>query len=475
MTNIILVSFDTTRADRLSCYGHFRRTSPHIDRVAERGVLFTDFFSPHIPTFPGHTTMMTGMDVYAHQVTGQLHNYEPTPGVQMLAEILHEQGYYTAAADNLGRWFARGFDHIEPYGWDTADKNHWRKAEAVNGAVKKVLTTAANQDQPFFLFLHYWDPHTPYLPPAPFDRMFYSGDEKDPSNTSMDAVWDFENFRHYFAEWMPDVTDIEFPKAQYDAEIAYMDACFAHVLTQLDELGLTGDTLLVLTADHGEELDEHGHWFDHHGLYDTNIHVPLIMSCPSLLPEGVRVGGLTQMPDLTPTILDILDLGYIADENSMFGKSLLPLINNPTPTQRGSTDFIHITENTWMKKRGIRTHRWKFIYPLEVPDLHGNSDIELYDLYNDPGELVNMVHERPEVVARFTKQLEDWVVERLAATNSEDPLPLHPIPLRSIGRSMDIAVPRDKRLTKETEDVGVTDESLEGGDFIGYERDDSGD
>ncbi|MCX6380805.1 MAG: sulfatase, partial [Armatimonadetes bacterium] len=83
-----------------------------------------------------------------------------------------------------------------------------------------------------------------------------------------------------------------------------------------------------------------------------------------------------------------------------------------------------------MKKRGIRTHQWKFIYPLEIPDLHGNSDIELYDLYNDPGELVNLVHERPEVVARFTKQLEDWVAERLAATNSEDPLPLHPIPLR---------------------------------------------
>ena len=73
---------------------------------------------------------------------------------------------------------------------------------------------------------------------------------------------------------MPGVTDIEFPKAQYDAEIAYMDACFAHVLTRLDELGLTEDTLVVLTADHGEELDEHGHWFDHHGLYDTNIHIP---------------------------------------------------------------------------------------------------------------------------------------------------------------------------------------------------------
>ncbi len=467
-TNVILVSLDTTRADRLSCYGHFRRTSPHIDRVAEEGVLFTDFFSPHIPTYPGHTTMMTGKDVYAHQVTGQSGNFEPASGVRMLAEILQEQGYFTAAADNLGRWFARGFDLIEPYKWDTTDKNCWRKAEAVNEAASKVLNTAANQDKPFFLFFHFWDPHTPYLPPAPFDRMFYSGDEKDPENTSMDALWDFENFRHYFAEWMPDVTDIEFPKAQYDAEIAYMDACFAHLLTQLDALGLTGDTLLVITADHGEELDEHGYWFDHHGLYDTNLHIPLIMRCPSLLPSGLRIGGLTQMPDITPTILDLLELGDIAQQERMSGKSLVPLINSPSATHRGSTDFLHITENTWMKKRGIRTHQWKLIVPLETPDLHGGTEPELYDLLADPGELLNVADQYPDVLARLTQQLEAHIAQRLTATENPDPLPLHPIPLRRIGAGMDMAVPRDKRLTKEA--PAPQDERLEGGDFIGYER-----
>lgn len=470
-TNVILVSLDTTRADRLSCYGHFRRTSPHLDRVAEEGVRFTDFFSPHIPTYPGHTTMMTGKDIYAHQVTGQSGNFEPTPGVRMLAEILKEQGYFTAAADNLGRWFARGFDLIEPYKWDTSEKTCWRKAEAVTEATLKVLNAAANQDKPFFLFLHYWDPHTPYLPPPPFDRMFYSGDEKDPENTSMDALWDFENFRNYFAEWMPDVTDIEFPKAQYDAEIAYMDACFAHVLSHLDGLGLTSDTLLVITADHGEELDEHGHWFDHHGLYDTNVHIPLLMRCPSLLPAGVQIGGLTQMPDIVPTILDLLELGSIAQEEEMTGKSLVPLINSPSATQRGSTDWIHITENTWMKKRGIRTHRWKLIFPLETPDLHGNSDIELYDLSADPGELLNVAKDHPEIVTQLLNQMESHIALRLEKTGNPDPLPLHPIPLRRIGQGMDMAVPRDKRLTKEA--PIAKDERLEGGDFIGYDRDES--
>jgi arylsulfatase A-like enzyme len=467
MTNVILVSLDTTRADRLGCYGHFRNTSPHIDKLAADGVLFTDHFSPHIPTYPGHTTMMTGKDIYAHHVTSQSHTPEPTPGVRMLAEILKENGYFTAAADNLGRWFARGFDVIEPYSWDTQSKTEWRKGEAVTEAAFKALNTVAAQDLQFFLFLHFWDPHTPYLPPTPFHRMFYGGDERDPANVSMDALWKFENFNRYFAEWMGGVTDIEFPKAQYDAEIAYMDCCFSHVLNRVDELGLTADTLIVVTADHGEELDEHLHWFDHHGLYDTNIHIPLIMRCPSLLPSGVRIGGLTTMLDVAPTILDLLDLGDAAIAESMLGSSLVPLINSPASTSRGTTDYIHITENTWMKKRGIRTHRWKLIVPLETPDIHGNSDIELYHLPEDPGELNNIAAERPEVTSRLMRLMDEWMSARIEATGLEDPLPIQPIPLKRVG-SMDAAVPDDRKLSQTTAQSG--DAKLATGDFIGYDR-----
>jgi arylsulfatase A-like enzyme len=492
MTNVILVSLDTTRADRLSCYGHFRRTSPHLDRIAEEGVLFTDHFSPHIPTYPGHTTMMTGKDPYAHQITRQSGTPEPAPGVKMLAELLREQGYFTAAADNLGRWFARGFDLIETYSWDPHVKYGSRKGEAVLAAALKVIDAAARQDKPFFLFLHFWDPHTPYLPPAPFDRMFYAGDEKDPANTSMEPVWAFENFSSYFREWMPGVTDIEFPKAQYDACIAYMDACFAHVLTRLDALGLSADTLLAVTADHGEELDEHGHWFDHHGLYDTNLHIPLILRCPELLPAGRRIGGLTSMLDLAPTVLDLLEFGDIARREGMIGKSLLPLIHSPAATARGTTDMLHITENTWMKKRGLRTHEWKLIVPLETPDLHGNSAVELYHLTDDPGELCNVAAERPEVVSMLQCRLDDWIAQRLAATGLPDPLPRQPIPLRRVGNP-EAAVPRDEKseakqaaeakakpaevekpkrkpATGKKKSNARTGEKRAEGDFVGYDR-----
>ncbi len=393
----------------------------------------------------------------------------------MLAELLKEQGYFTAAADNLGRWFARGFDLIEGYGWSTSSSCAWRKGEAVAQAALKVINAAAAQDRPFFLFLHFWDPHTPYLPPPPFDRMFYAGDEKDPENRSMDVLWEFEAFKWYFREWMPGVTDVEFPKAQYDASIAYMDACFAHILTRLDELGLSGDTLLAITADHGEELDEHGHWFDHHGLYDTNLHIPLILRCPAELPTGTRIGGLTNMLDLTPTILDFLGLGDIAQREKMLGTSLLPLIHSPASAARGTTDFLHITENTWMKKRGLRTHEWKLIVPLETPDLHGNSEVELYHLTDDPGELRNVASERPEIVAWLERLNAEWLAQRLAATGLPDPLPIQPIPLRRIG-NMEAAVPRDKKLLDEREKpveethTVPADEKLEAGDFVGYDR-----
>ena len=482
MTNVILVSLDTTRADRLSCYGHFRRTSPHLDRLAEEGVLFTDFFSPHIPTFPGHTTMMTGKDLYAHQITSQSGTPQPPPNIRMLAELLRDEGYYTGAADNLGRWFARGIEHYEGYTWNTSAPREWRKGQAVMNVAIDALTNAAVQDDPFFLFFHFWDPHTPYLPPAPWDRMFYAGNEKDPNNDSMDELWAFPNFSRYFAEWMPGVTDIEFPKAQYDACIAYMDSCFSQILMHLDAYGLTSDTLVVVTADHGEELDEHGHWFDHHGLYDTNIHIPLLMRCPNLLPPNTRIGGLCQMPDIAPTILDLLDLSDIAVREGMTGNSLLPLINSPSVTQRGTTDMLHITENTWMKKRGVRTATWKLIVPLETPDLHGNSDMELYNLSRDPGELNNVASENPEVVQHLQAQMDAHVAKRERETGLPDPLPLQPIPLRSIGK-MEVAVPSEKtedrrQKTEEAQSsianrkssIEKQDEKLDAGDFIGYDR-----
>ncbi len=459
--NIILCSLDTVRADRLSCYGYPRLTSPHLDKVAREGCLFLDFHSPHIPTYPGHTTMMTGRDVYAHHVTGQSGAYELSPKIPMLAEILQRVGYHTAAADTLGRWFQRGFKTYRTYEWSKDEPRHWRAGEAVTEVAVELLEAAAFRE-PFFLFVHYWDAHTPYLPPPPFDRMFYGGDERSPQHRSMTPVWQCEEFKWYFHEWMPGVTDIEFPKAQYDAEIAYMDTCLARFLNRLDELGLSERTLLVLTADHGEELDEHGCWFDHHGLYETNTRVPCILRLPGVIPAGLSVRGLAAMMDLVPTVLDYAG---VDDKDLRFdGRSLRPLVDGGHSTASAAREALHLTENTWMKKRAVRTREWKLITALE-PDLHGFPEVELYRLTDDPGETRNLADEYPDVVADLRASMDTHVRERSAFTGLPDPLPLQPVPLRRIGTaSPDIA--QDARVAR--------DEKLEDGDFVGYEREEVG-
>jgi arylsulfatase A-like enzyme len=409
--------------------------------------------------------MMTGRDVYAHGVTGQSGAYEPPAEIPMLAETLKRAGYFTGAADNLGKWFTRGMDVVEGYAWDTSAKREWRKGEAVAEAALRVVEQATSQTKPFFLFLHFWDPHTPYLPPAPFDRMFYRADEKDPSNPSMDEVWAFEPFKWYFHEWMPGVTDIEFPKAQYDAEIAYMDCCFAHVVTRLEELDLVRDTLLIITADHGEELDEHGCWFDHHGLYDTNTRIPLILRLPETIPAGIRIGGLVRSLDIVPTVLDFAGI----EPPALDGTSLRPLIERgDAANARGSCDVVHMTENTWMKKRAIRTATWKLIQALE-PDPHGFPPIELYNLTDDPHEQCNLADERPEVVADLMAAMSDHVRRRTEQTGRPDPLPLQPVPLKRVGKMQDSDPGRASLLPPSARG----DEKMKDGDFIGYVRDEN--
>ncbi|HQK21488.1 MAG TPA: sulfatase [Candidatus Latescibacteria bacterium] len=429
--NVLLVAIDTLRADHLGCYGWKRLTSPHLDAFAAGGTVFLDMVSPHIPTHPGYTTMFSGHDAMSHQVISHGGNVGPATGVKMIAEILGEQGYFTGAADNLGRWFERGFQDYRRYSWVSNGTEPQRKAEAVNDVALPLLQDAANQDKPFFLFLHYWDPHTPYLPPPPFSRMFFEGDEKDPADRSMDEVFAFAPFEKYFRAWLPGVTSREFVAAQYDAEIAYNDAVLAHVFCRLRELNLEGETLVIVTSDHGETMDEHGCFFDHHGLYDANVCVPLILRCPGKIPAGQRLRGQVATFDIAPTILDYLGLGDLIAENAMIGTSLRPLAERGS--QKGNYDALYVAECSWMRKHGIRTNDWKYIEALE-PDFHGLPPVELYDLNEKPvKETTNLVDARPDVVADLKGVLEDWITRRPAQTGRPNPIMEQGITMRSVG------------------------------------------
>jgi arylsulfatase A-like enzyme len=449
-THVLLIAIDTLRADHLGCYGYPRPTSPHLDRLAASGTLFLDCVSPHIPTHPAFTTLHTGRDVFGHGVVSHAGAVEPAD-LPTLAELLAARGVFTAAVDNLGRWFSRGFELSRSYSWEKPPRGGWRKAEAVNNEALPALEACAASGRPFFLFVHYWDPHTPYLPPPPFDRRFYQGDERDPANRSMEPVFGFEPFRAYFEQWLPGVTDIRFPIAQYDAEIAYADAAVGRLLGRLDELGLREQTLVVVLADHGEIMDEHVGYFDHHGLYEGNVRVPCLLSWPGQgagaagrVPPGRRLGGTVRMLDVAPTVLDAFGLVDVGWEHGLAGQSLLDLAEHGD--ERGTCRELLLTECTWQRKRAWRTTDWKLIEALE-PDPHGGPMVELYQR-SDPLERHNLAEARPDVVAELTARMHGHARRRAAESGRPDPLVHGTVTLRRIGPPPTSA-PADEKLYAE--------------------------
>jgi arylsulfatase A-like enzyme len=417
--NVVLIGIDSLRADHMSAYRYHRLTTPHIDRFAGQGVLFERTYSAHIPTTSAYASMLTGRDVFGTQVVALRHRGPLRPEARTLAELLREQGYRSTCVGFSGNPASRGFDSYLTFpGWGSWKQGRSPKAQNLNEVALPELERLVKRRRPFFLFLRHMDPHAPYLPPEPFERIFYHGNERDPKNRSMEPVKAFKPFRDFFATWMPPgVTDQEYVVAQYDGAVAYMDAAIQSIFTALAELGVLNDTIVVLNGDHGETLYEHECWFDHHGMYDNTLHVPLIIRYPPKLPQGRRVGGYNQHKDLVPTILDLADLPAPSDA-TIEGRSLLPMVRGEVPSHESE---LYITECTWMRKHGWRTPEWKLIVALE-PDFHFKPPVELYNLVQDPGENRNLAEQEPEVVAFLTSRMERWIDRRERETGLPNPI-----------------------------------------------------
>jgi arylsulfatase A-like enzyme len=415
--NIVHLGIDSLRADHMSCYGYPRLTTPHMDRLAQDGVLFERTFSPHIPTTSGYGSMLTGMDCFGTQIVALRHRGGLRPEVRTLPEILRESGYASVCVGFGGNAASRGFDkYVEFAGWGSWNEGRSPKAENLNAVAIPELKRLADGDQPFYLFLRHMDPHAPYLPPAPFERMFYHGDECDPANRTMEPVMTFKPFCDFFASWMPPgISDKDYVIAQYDGAVAYMDSAIATILTAIEALGIAEDAIVVVNSDHGETLYDHECWFDHHGIYDTVLHVPLIVSAPGRLPAGKRVAGFNQHKDLVPTLLDLAGLPV---SESFDGRSLLPMVRGDVASHESS---FYITECTWMRKHGWRTPEWKLIRALE-PDFHFKPPVELYNLVQDPDENRNLAESEPDVVAALTAQMDAWIARREQETGLPNPM-----------------------------------------------------
>lgn len=416
--NIILFAVDSLLADHMSCYGYPRLTTPHIDRFAAQGTLFERTYSAHIPTTSAYSSMLTGMDVFNTQVVALRHRGPLRPDIQTLPEILREAGYNTSCIGFSGNPGSRGFDKYLDYaGWGSWNEGRSPKAENLNRVAIPELDRLAKDGRPFFLFIRHMDPHAPYLPPGPFERMFYHGNESDPNNRSMDAVMAFKPFRDFFASWMPPgISDKDYVIAQYDGAVAYMDAAIQNLFTQIDALGLTESTIVALNGDHGETLYDHECWFDHHGLYDVTLHVPLIIRSPGQIPAGRRVSGYNQHKDLVPTLLELSGVGV--GETRFDGRSLLPMIRGEVASHECE---FYITECTWMRKHGWRTPHWKLIVALE-PDFHFKPPVELYNLVEDPHEDNNLADQEPETVAYLRARMEAHIARREQETGLPNPI-----------------------------------------------------
>ena len=417
LPNLLFFGIDSLRRDHMSHYGYSRLTTPHISEYAKGGITFENCFSAHIPTTPGYANMLTGRDCFGTDVVGlsQTHIVE---GVPVLAEILREKGYTSTCIGFEGNASGRGYDkYISFPGWGPDhDDGRAHKAQNLNEVAIPELERLAAQDQPFMLFLRHMDPHSPYLAPVPFQDMFFQGDACDPSDTRMQKVYDFKPFGDYIKSWVPEgCTNPDYVIAQYDAAVAYMDTCIQQILTKLDDLGLTEDTVVIFVSDHGETLYDHDCYFDHHGMYDCTLVVPLIICWKGHLPEGKRYADYCQLKDVTPTLLEIMG---IENNLPMEGRSLMPLVRGE---EREAEPEFYITECTWMRKHGWRTPEWKLIMALE-PDFHFKPEIELYNLIKDPAENNNVADENPEVVEMLKTRMYNWIAKREQETGRPAPI-----------------------------------------------------
>lgn len=419
--NLLLISMDSTRRDRFGCYGNHPKhapdisPTPNLDRLAGRGVRFENAYAPTSWTLPSHMSLLTGLAPLVHAVESD--GTQLAPEVSTLAEILHRDGYRTAgfvSAPYLeGQYgFERGFERYKVcYGPALAghllaraeskpakvhpanpgDEMRLRLAEfrertaagalyrldtsslPVTDATLRSLRELARSSEPWFLFAHYFDPHYDYVAPSPFDRLFdadYAG-EIDGTHVLDDeriSVPDDDEPGQRIRT--ASERDLEHLLARYDGEIAWTDVQIGRLLDELAALGLAENTLVVLTADHGDEFFEHAGLGHRRNLCEEVLRVPLILSWPGVLPSGRVVEGLVSNYDVLPTVLELFDLPA---PQGLSGASLAALARG------ASTDW-----DRSIGARFVATRRGKLPLGNVPADPDATGTYVLESFYNGP-------------------------------------------------------------------------------------------
>ncbi len=357
--NVLLITIDTLRADHLSCYGYHLQTSPHLDRLASHGVRFENAYTAIPLTGPSHISMMTGLFPQQHGATingthigAMMHTKHPP---LMLAQVLHRLRRYTTAAfvsawplkaqiTGLGQGFGTYNQKLE-YHYNVLSAA--RSATDVGPLSRKWIRKHAADQRPFFLWVHYFDPHAPYELHSEFASL--------PSNPNADGE-DVPRRK----QSMGALAKIR----AYDSEIAFTDKDIGKTLKLLDEEGLKDNTFIFVVADHGEALGEHGDWGHGNKTEQGVVHVPMIAYFPGVLPQGKSIAQDVSLVDLMPTVLDYtgVQLGL-----QISGKSLRPLIEaEGGEPQLGPAFFVTYAEPPLHLPRWV-TWMWTWARSKRTP------------------------------------------------------------------------------------------------------------
>ena len=399
--NVILMSIDSLRADHLGAYGYKRETSPVIDRLAREGVLFRHCSSTTSWTLPAHMSLLTGRSLLGHGVVGD--DRALSPGVDTLAESFLEAGYSTGAVVsapyvNSRYGFDRGFQRYDDdtISFDTNESSY----KSVTAPL--LIDTATdwidgNSERPFFLFLHFWDVHYDFAPGPPYDTMF------DPDYQGSVTGDDF-----YFSPEIHagmDPRDLEHVKALYDGEIRLVDDHIGKLIAYLEKRGLAERTVIVVTADHGDEFFEHGKKGHHRTLYEEVLAVPLVVYVPGYRPARGMIQAESSVIDVMPTVLGLTGIPV---PTRVEGMDWTPALAGGIPQQRlGVFAELYRKGSLNVQVSSVRA-RQKTIHHFDYRKL------ESYDLRADPGEQDGLPASA-EPTTQSLDRLTHWLNQRWGA------------------------------------------------------------
>jgi arylsulfatase A-like enzyme len=385
--NVLIINIDTLRRDHCGIYKYRRATTPSIDMMAARSLVFDNMVSSSSFTVPSVGSLFTSLYPSGHGAIGKdemtLNKKSISENNLTLAELLEKDGYHTAAfsaspfiSPEFG--FGQGFEFFS-----TTESAH---ADALYDKAMPWLDTHYHE-QPFFVYVMFFDPHQPYDPPASTERQF----QKDYLGYKIWPDSMLKNKPVRVAKLSPKITpvELEFAKSMYDSEISYVDQFVGLILQKMETTGLLDRTMVIITSDHGEEFLEHGGFGHSRTLYSESIDVPFILYYPGISAPGKKIPSLVRNVDVMPTVLDLLG---IKPPPKIRGRSLRPLFENsealkPVPAFSELKSFLKPGEYL----RALTNPEDKLIVNLP------SRKLEFYDLAKDPHEKTDISAQSPEL------------------------------------------------------------------------------